>query len=152
MKITTKDGQEFEVRWLEVKDGKAFSIKNTIRIFIKKSNRERFVVDTPEPVMVSLDYALKHKGNVHVYKLVQNGRSGMDYKGSFINIEDQGEFIRGVKKIKKDTATLMIPVDQIEEINLLNRDISVAMPLVLIPFFAISIPITYLLLTMHIRE
>ena len=38
IKLTTKDGQEYKLRWIEEKDGYVYSIENTKRIYVKKKN------------------------------------------------------------------------------------------------------------------
>lgn len=96
MKILTKDGQKHKFRWIEEKDGNVYSIANTKRVFIKKSNL---------------------------------GES--NFKHNLINIESQGDYIRGLKITNKDTTTVLIPIEQIEELKLINKGLSYVLPIAL---------------------
>ena len=110
IKIITKEGDKYKLRWIEEKDGNVYSITNTKRIFIKKS------------------------------KL---GKS--NFKHKLINIENQGDYIRGLKMTNKDTTTVLIPIEQIEEIKLINKGVSRVLPITLSFFIIIGGLIGYVI-------
>jgi hypothetical protein len=138
IKILTKDGHEHKFRWIEEKDGNVYTVKNTKRVFVKKSKIERYVINMPDPVTAPLDFAIKHKGNVYIKTGEGEGLADKDYRYKFIDIEDRGDFIRGIKMTGKDTATVIIPIEQIEEIKLMNKDLSRGVPILLSIFIIIG--------------
>ena len=111
MKIITKDGNEFKLYWIEEKDGNVISIKNTKRIFVDKSKITSIFKYDPELIgIASLKLALEHNGAVQI----RTEKHSYD----FINIEEQGDLIRGISKLNGDTLSVVIPKDQIAMIKL----------------------------------
>lgn len=145
IKILTKDGHEHEFRWIEEKDGNIYTVTHTQRVFVKKNKVERYVVMFPHAAPVPLDFAVEHKGIVYIdtQKDATYDPTGKGYKYSFIDIEDRGDFIRGIKMTGKDTATVMIPIEQIEEIKLMNSFLSHGVPIMISVIIIIGCLIGY---------
>ena len=61
-----------------------------------------------------------------------------NFKHKLINIENQGDYIRGLKMTNKDTTTVLIPIEQIEEIKLINKGVSRVLPITLSFFIIIG--------------
>lgn len=133
IKIKTKDGHVYKLKWVEEKDDHIVSITNTKRFFIKKSNIEKYGINTPDRITVPLDTALNFGGIVYI-------RIKDSDEQSFINIEDRGESIRGIKMTSKDTMSVVIPIKQIETIKMRSRGLSVGVPILgVITFFIVVI-------------
>jgi ABC-type Fe3+-hydroxamate transport system substrate-binding protein len=66
IKILTKDGHEHKFRWIEEKDGNAYTVTNAKRVFVNKNKIERYVVLLPYAAPVPLDFAVEHKGIVYI--------------------------------------------------------------------------------------
>ncbi len=107
MKLTTKDGEEYNLRWIEEKDGYVYSILNTKRIYVKKKK-------------LSESPAVQYR---------------------FIESRDEGEYIRGITMIGKDTATVIIPIDQIEEIKLISQNKTIGLPIGIFVFLLFTFPL-----------
>ena len=112
MKIKTIDGNKYKLNWIEEKDGNVISIKNTKRTFVDKNEITSIFKYDPEPIGIgkSLELALEHNGAVQI----QTEKHTYD----FINIEEQGDLIRGISKLDGDTLSVVIPRDKIEIIKL----------------------------------
>lgn len=106
MKIITNDGDKYKLKWIEEKDSTVVSIKNTKRVFVDKSKITQIVPDG-----VTLESASENN------EAVQIKTKSKTY--DFIKIEVQEDQIIGFRKVgKKDTTTVVIPIDQIEKIKL----------------------------------
>lgn len=60
MKIISKDGNEYNLYWIEEKDGNIISIKDTERSFVNKSKILQIVKYDPEPMKVSAEWPLQY--------------------------------------------------------------------------------------------
>ena len=94
IKITTKAGEKYKVRWVEQRGDNIYTITNTKRVNIKKDK-------------------------VGALKL----------KYELFNIESRGDYISGLKMTSKDTASLIIPIEQIDAIKLPNKGLSTLVPI-----------------------
>lgn len=128
MKVITKDGNVHYLKWIEEKDGNAYSIINTKRIFLKKDKIEKYMIYRPDPLTVPLEEALVHEGKVEIltWKYTESKNKIIESKGEFIDIEDRGEFIRGIKVVNnsKEPEIFIIPIDQIEAIKLIDKGLN----------------------------
>lgn len=115
IKITTIDGNEQNVNWIEGKDENVVSIKNTKRTHISNSSILQIKTVGSKPTKISLDSAYNHKG---VIKIFQNNIHGRLQSAKYINIKWDGNHLIGLQEIRKDTATVVIPTNQIEEIQI----------------------------------
>jgi len=119
IKIITKDGYEYELRWIEEKDGNVVSIKNSKREYINKSEIIQIIKYDPNPQVIPVESATIYNGTVQILLKDKKG----NYKPrEFIKIEEQGDMIKGYSKTGNDTLTIVIPIDQIEKIQLKDVD------------------------------
>ena len=111
MKIKTYDGDKYKLYWIEEEDGNVVSIKNTERASVDKSNITRILPDG-----VTLEFALKHNVAIQIKTKTR--------KYDFIVIEEQDDRIKGLTKVKTggDTLSVIIPIQQIEKIQLQDKD------------------------------
>jgi len=120
IKITTKKGEKYKLRWIEEKDGNIVSIKNTKRKYIDKKNIDKVLIYNPTPIVVPIEKAQNHRGTVllrtnkfndiHPYVIDS-------YNHSFLKIGDAGDFVKGYKMTGKDTLTVTIPISEIKNIK-----------------------------------
>ena len=118
IKIITKDGVEYKIRWIEEKDGNIISIKNVEREYFDKDDIFQYVILDPEPHTVPLNIAVNHDGIIRM--LVSNDKKA-HISHEFLKISEIGERILGYKMTGKDTVNITIPIDQIEKIELKDK-------------------------------
>lgn len=116
VKITTKEGDEYKLTWIEEKDGNIVSIKNVKREYFQKKDIFQYVILEPKPHTVPLEIAVKHNGIVRLLSADDNHTSH-----EFIKISENDEIITGYKMTSKDTLTVIIPIDEIEMIQLKDK-------------------------------
>ncbi len=116
IKITTKNGELYKLRWIEEENGYIYSIKKTKRIYVKKSKL------STNPVL--------------------------NYR--FIETKDEGEYIRGITMIGKDTTTVRIPIEQIDEIKLINQNKTFGIPFLVICVISLTAGIIYGINNFHV--
>lgn len=121
VKITTKNGLEYEFKWIDELNGNIFSIKNAKRINLEKSNIVQIVLLEPEPRVVPIDQAINHRGTIQFLTKDKRGRS---HNYQFIRISERNDMITGYKMTGKDTMTVVIPIDQIAFIELKDKGMS----------------------------
>ena len=118
IKIRTIDGVKHKLKWIEEKDGNVVSIKKAKREYINKNEIAQIVKNDPEPQVISLESPLKQYGAVHI--LIKDDQGKYEsYK--FFKIEEQGELIKCYSMTGKDTVAVVIPIDQIEKIQLQDK-------------------------------
>lgn len=115
IQITTKDGIDQNLNWIEEKNENVVSIKNTKRTPIISSSILQIKTVGSKPTPISIDSAYKHEGAIEIMQYDKNERM---YTKEFINIKWNGNHIIGLQEIRKDTATVVIATDQIEEIKI----------------------------------
>lgn len=118
IKITTKDGCKYKLRWIEEMDGNIVSIKNAERAYLDKKEIVQIVKHDPEPHIISLESSLNQNG---VLQILTKDKKGNYKSHEFIRIRGNDEIITGYKMISKDTLTVIIPIDQIEKIQLKDK-------------------------------
>ena len=118
IKIITKDGNEYKLEWIEEQDNSIFSIMDTEREHIHKNDILDFVIFDPEPKVVPLELALKNQGTV---RILIGGESGKYNTYEYLGISENNEIMTGYKMTGKDTLTVIIPIDQIEMIQLKDK-------------------------------
>ena len=118
VKIITKDGDEYKLRWIEEIDGNIVSIKNVEREYINKNEILQIVLLDPEPQLVPLDIAVKHHGTI---RLLTKDDKDRRHSHQFIRIRESDERITGYKMTGVDTLSVTIPIDQLEKIQLKNK-------------------------------
>ena len=115
IKITTVDSNEHKLNWIEDKGGNVVSISNTKRIPIKHKELIKIKTVAAQPVIISLDSAYNHRGSV---KMMVKNENGIIQSTKCMKIKWDGDHITGIQQnTKKDTATVVIPIDQIDEIR-----------------------------------
>lgn len=115
IKIKTINGNVVKLRWIEEKNENIVSIKDTKRVLIDTSRIQQIRVDQ---VIISLDSALKHSGNIQI----NTGNNNY----TFLRIQMQDDHIIGIEKTGNEILPLVIPKDQIEKIKLKNKGLSIA--------------------------
>ena len=115
IKITTVDGNEHKVNWIEEKNENVVSIKNTKRTQISNSKLLQIKTVGSNPTPISLDSAYNHRGAIEI---LQNDNKGRLQSAEYTNIKWDGNHIIGLQKIRKNTATIVIPSNQIEVIQI----------------------------------
>ena len=118
IKIITKDGYEYKLRWIEEMDGNIVSMKNVDRDYINKNDIADYVIFNPEPKVVSLELALKNQGAV---RILTRGENDKYNTYEYLRIRANDEIITGYKMTRKDTLTVIIPIDQIDKIQLKDK-------------------------------
>jgi hypothetical protein len=124
IKIETIDGGTYKLRWIEEKDGKAYSILNTKKGFLDISTVVKIRTLDPKVSEIPLDSAINLKGNIEVTtrKTHEDFESYESFKSrNYIKIVNDGQYIIGYKMMGKDTATLIIPVKRIKSIRVENK-------------------------------
>lgn len=119
IKIITKDGNEYKLSWIEEKDGNIFSIKKTKRVYFDKEDIAQIVLLDPEPQVIPLDLAVQNHGT---FQLLTKDDTGRYNSHKFIRISERDGIITGYKMTGKDFLTVIIPIDQIEMIQLKNKN------------------------------
>jgi hypothetical protein len=115
IKIITNGGDKYKLRWIEENDGNVYSIKKTRRKYIDKKDINKIFIYNPTAIVVSLEEAINHKGNVLIRTQYES------YDHSFLKISDEGDYLKGYKMTGKDTLTVSIPIDQIRKIKLMDK-------------------------------
>ena len=118
MKIATKGGNNYKLKWIEEKNGNVVSIKNTEKVSVSISDIKQIKTDNYEPTHISLDSACNHNGIVEVISVNIEGYINSE---KLIKIKRDGDRIIGNKITKKDTVTVVIPISQIGEIKVQNK-------------------------------
>ena len=129
IKITTKNGGVYKFNWIEENNENIYSLKGTKRKVIDKKEIDKLIIYNPKPIVVSIEEAQNHNGNVLVRtnKFKDNHPYKIDsYNHSFLKIVDDGDFIKGYKMTGKDTLTVIIPLSQINRIQLESRGGTIA--------------------------
>jgi hypothetical protein len=108
IKIKTTDNTIYKLPWVEEKDGNVESIKNTKRAFVDKNEITQILPDG-----VSLEFALNYKTAVQI--------KTKNHTYNFIKIEEHEEQIKGLTMVSGDTLSVVIPIDQIEMIQLEDK-------------------------------
>lgn len=124
IKITTTNGGIYKLGWIEEKDGNVVSIKNTKLKYFDKTEVDKILIYNPKPNVVSLEEAQNHKGTIllRTNKFKDRHPYVIDsYNHSFLKIADDGDQIKGYKMTGKDTLSVVIPVSQIEKIQLESK-------------------------------
>lgn len=121
MRVTTTNGKKHKLRWLEKKENNAVSIRNTNKILIKISDIKQIRAITNSYPSISIDSALNHPG---VIEVTAAKKSNQIYDEDFISLELSGDSVIGLQKLKKDTATVVIPIADIYMIELENKNLS----------------------------
>ena len=118
IRIETRDGGVYKLKWIEENDGHVFSIKKTKRKYIDKNSIANIRKYDPTLTLISLDSNLNLQGNIEVVtkKGYQNYATY-----NFIKIQDDDRFIRGYMMTGKDTLTVIIPTEKIASIEVENR-------------------------------
>ena len=117
IKINTKDGNEYKLRWIEEKDGNVVSMMNVEREYIHKNEIAAFVIFDPEQKVVPLEIALKNQGTV---RILTEDEINIYNTHEYLRIRANDEKIIGYK-MTKNTITVIIPIDQIEKIRLKDK-------------------------------
>ena len=112
--IKTKEGFTYYVPWFEVKDGYATSILNTSKVVLDKGQINQLILLDPFLRRTVLDSALIHDGPV-IITTIQPDRSAREYR--FIKLREYMGQIVGYKKTGEYTANIVIPIDQIKDID-----------------------------------
>ena len=118
MKIATKGGNNYKLKWIEEKNGNVVSIKNTERVSVSISDIKQIKTVDHEPTHISLDSACNHNGIAEVIAVNIEGYINSE---KLIKIKRDGDRIIGNKITKKDTATVVIPISYIREIKVQNK-------------------------------
>ena len=94
MKIVTIDGYKYKLNWIEAKNGNIVNMKNTEREYFDKGEICQIVKIDPEPLVIPLDSAVKHRGTMQV--LTRNK------KGKYISHEfGMSNYVRMWKNLNK---------------------------------------------------
>ena len=129
IKIITKDGNEYKLYWIEEKDGNIVSIKNVKTEYFDKDQILQIVQYDPKPLVISKESSLNDIGLVQILTKDKKDRYKSD---KFIKISEQDDIITGYKMTGKDTMTVVIPINQVEKIQLQDKETSSAMTAILI--------------------
>lgn len=119
VKIITVDGNKYTLRWFEEMEGNLVSMKNVKREYLNKKEIVQIVLLDPAPHVVSLDLAVKHHGT---FQLLTKDDKNRYNSHKFIRLSENDEIITGYKMKGKDTLTVIIPTDQIEMIQLKDKN------------------------------
>lgn len=119
IRIKTRDGVIFKLKWIEEKNGQIYSIKNTRRKYIDKSTITNIKKYDPVFTVISIDTVLNLQGNIEVVTKKKGYDNYATY--SFIKIKDDGQYITGYAMTGKDTVTVIIPMEKISRIEVENR-------------------------------
>lgn len=129
IKIRTIDGVKYKLDWIEDEGGNIVNIKNAKREYISKSEITQIVKFDPEPHVIPVESPLTQNGALQILTKDKKG----NYKSrEFIKIEEQGDLVRGYRMTGNDTLTTVIPIGQIEKIQLQNKGGSAVLTLLII--------------------
>lgn len=115
IKIITKDGKVHKFRLIEERDDNIVGIKKLHKDYFLTKDVLDFAILEPEPHTVPLETALKHHGTIRILVL---GDYNSYTSHEFMKIRQTEETIIGYDISGKDTHLVMIPIDQIEMIQL----------------------------------
>ena len=118
IQIFTKDGNGYKLRWIEVQGENIFSIRNAKRVYLDKNDIVQYVIQDPEPRVVTFNQALNQRG---VIQLLTKEDKDTYIKHQFIRISEKHDIIIGYEMTGKDTITVNIPIDQIVMIQLKDK-------------------------------
>ncbi len=118
VKIKTKNGEKYKLKWIDEKDGNIVSIRKVKKKYFDRNEIFQFAILDPEPHTVPLDVALKHQGEIRFLTIDNKDRY---VSHQFIKISKRDDIITGYKMTGKDTLSVIIPVDQIEKIRMKDK-------------------------------
>lgn len=121
MKVKTIYGDEYKLNWIEKKNGNIISIKNAEREFLDRKDVIQIVLSNSKPRIISLDSALMNPGTLQV--VIKDDKGNFN-SIEYIRISDRQDLITAYKMTRKDTLTVVIPINQIEQIQLQDKGTS----------------------------
>lgn len=120
IKIKTINGETYNLSWIDVEDGNVVSKRSVKRDFMKKDEIEEIIVNNPYR-SITIDDAVNHQGNIYIRTKDAKKRNQKEfelYNHIFIDIKEDGEYLKTYSMIGPDTASVIIPISQIEMINI----------------------------------
>lgn len=84
-------------------------------------------------------YSILNTKRIYVKKKKLFATPTVQYR--FIESWDEGEYIRGITMTGKDTSTVIIPIDQIEEIKLISQNKTIGLPIGIFIFLLFTFPL-----------
>lgn len=121
MKMFTKDGNKYKFRKIKEIDENVVIINNMKEVSIPFSEIKQINTINPEQIHLSLDSACNYDGIVEV---IGKNVQGDLYNIKLTNIEKEDGKMIGDKITKKDTANVVLPVNQVEEIKVKDKGLS----------------------------
>ena len=121
IKVKTFDGTEYIFRWIEESEKRIISIKNTEKFLLPTQNISYIKTTGAAPTVLPLNSLTTYRGEVVVKAIDDKGKL-QDHK--FIHIEARDSVLQGIEMLKSDTATIVVPRDQIASIKLQNKSAS----------------------------
>ncbi len=118
IKIKTINGETYNLSWIDVEDGNVVSKRSVKRDFMKKDEIEEIIVNNPYR-SITIDDAVNHQGNIYIRTKDAKKRNQKEfelYNHIFIDIKEDGEYLKTYSMIGPDTASVIIPISQIEKI------------------------------------
>ena len=130
IKIKTINGNIVKLRWIEDKHENIVSIKNTHRVMIENSNVRQIKAGQH---IISLDSARNHSGKVQITTINRNF--------TFLRIQVLDDHLIGIETTGREIIPVVIPKNQIEEIKVKNKGLSIAatIGLALVVFYVIAL-------------
>jgi hypothetical protein len=116
LKIQTVDGDVYKLRWIDEDGDSIVSIKNTRKRNIEIHEIRQIYAAGDELQILSLDSAYSHTGELEL--IIKNKRIPM------VKIEPAENHVIGFEKLSEKIYPVRIPIDQIEEIRLINQSAS----------------------------
>ena len=118
IKVQTKNGMVYKFQWIETDGDNIYSIRNMEQMVMRKSEVKDFLVGNPLQV-VDLETALAEDGAVCVkMKKSKNEEVLVDY--TFVRIRENGDLINAYRMINRDTVRTVIPISDIDRLQVQN--------------------------------
>ena len=121
IKINTTEGKKYIVSWVDEKDGNLVSVLKTKKTVIPTEKVSYMKTVGSDPLYFAVDSIFTYKGEVEV---IAQDDKGKFRNYNFIKISAQDSLIQGLEMTNSDTATVILPIDQIESIKLQNKSAS----------------------------
>ena len=104
-------------------------MKSVEREFYNKNEILQIVLLNPEPRVVPLDRAVEQHGTLQLLAIDDKKKY---YSQDFIKISEHDDIITGYKMTGKDTLSVVIPINQVEKIQLQDKETSSAITAIII--------------------
>lgn len=123
IKIKTINGNDYKLSWIDEEDGNIVSMKNVKRDILNKDEIEEIIVNNPFR-SIPIEEAVNHQGNIFIK--IKDGKKENQkefnmYDYEFIDVKDDGEYLKTYTMTGPDTTSIIIPISKIEKVRVEDK-------------------------------